>query len=919
MADKLSEFLAAQNNQAFSQHEEALRKEYGTLEVLQTCEVDDLVELGMNKVLARSLCAALLQIDAPVPQAYTPGFECTSAIIGGEVVSGQMSLLTSAEFFRIPFFQRNYAWQVDLERRGKFGQIERMLSDFATTYGKTLQPSPDAVNFEYLGNIIVWKKGNKSQTQENWLLDGQQRLTTLVIFWAVARYVCNEKAKCSAVLWNRNKDDSGGSPPAEEIAEYFRRKSDGKARLQLRDEDLQTWFEDLFFPPKTQDVNAVVAAHQRFLEFVQMIDQTFETVIGEGTKFERRFKVGKPKETARFDVKDGTPQSRIQLAAILIYRYLSEMGPTELADYLLHISTKVHFTITTVSETPDKYISAVRSFFLRLNDTGLILNDADKVKVELVTSFTNEEKQRSVARQWERIEDCICELAKNYGGGYYSADGRNTAFEDFLLHVMEAQTGEQRNERGFYNYYAAQLQGSASIKDREAKASIIWKDIVDYSLRFILLLDPMETCKELVGSPLKDWEMRTLRVSLMRLRHIRPAAKSSRVEWHSVAMRLMQRYWDTTGSPKSTLIQFILQLERLVVSYALTAQWRSVMPQTRHNVYHATIKRINKDAGLPGVGLNGLSPDDADNPLLLTQQQSIKMKPKAGYYNGAEDEDHDHYSLLDFVRKVSLVPEQDSLINDCQADSIGVGYSATNTNSINGVVRYLLLYDESLMYDYVDNDDELRRLAMVLMIAKPEIEHIRPQTISKGSAWKDTPWVDIFTHSLGNLVMLEGNINSSASNLPFHAPPHPPGAPDSQVEVTREAPKKGKKQKTGMFEYRPTAGKVEHYLGYCQPEVVGLQIQNQGPSNFRSVTYEIAKSKTWTREEFVKRHERIVMSLLAFLTDMKMATLASLKKKINVRRNPPWYQNDRCVASCSRSVDGTTPAYGYTATAARAP
>ena len=66
----------------------------------------------------------------------------------------------------------------------------------------------------------------------------------------------------------------------------------------------------------------------------------------------------------------------------------------------------------------------MRSIFLRLNDSGTILREADKVKVQVLTRLqcpnnpgdaqADEQYQEEQAKMWERLESAVMKAGEAY-------------------------------------------------------------------------------------------------------------------------------------------------------------------------------------------------------------------------------------------------------------------------------------------------------------------------------------------------------------------------------------------------------------------------------------------------------------------------------------------------------------------------
>ncbi|KAA8994248.1 DUF262 domain-containing protein [Affinibrenneria salicis] len=82
-------------------------------------------------------------------------------------------------YFLVPDYQREYVWKVD-------DQVEQFLSDLDNEY----QPDQKEQDGYFLGSIIIVKNGEKYD-----VIDGQQRLTTIVITMCALRNLLREQQK----------------------------------------------------------------------------------------------------------------------------------------------------------------------------------------------------------------------------------------------------------------------------------------------------------------------------------------------------------------------------------------------------------------------------------------------------------------------------------------------------------------------------------------------------------------------------------------------------------------------------------------------------------------------------------------------------------------------------------------------------
>lgn len=86
-------------------------------------------------------------------------------------------------FFKIPNYQRPYAWKVE--------HAETLLDDILNALGSPDDPSDDLDSY-FLGSMVVVKDEDRPDAE---VIDGQQRLTTLTILLAVIRALLADPSK----------------------------------------------------------------------------------------------------------------------------------------------------------------------------------------------------------------------------------------------------------------------------------------------------------------------------------------------------------------------------------------------------------------------------------------------------------------------------------------------------------------------------------------------------------------------------------------------------------------------------------------------------------------------------------------------------------------------------------------------------
>ncbi len=94
-------------------------------------------------------------------------------------------LIQGSKVFLIPTFQRRYTWRKD--------QWEQLWGDLLTEYGLEHPDDPDTLHGHFLGSVVLHPAlGPASTLMRHQVIDGQQRLTTILILLAALRDVRKE-------------------------------------------------------------------------------------------------------------------------------------------------------------------------------------------------------------------------------------------------------------------------------------------------------------------------------------------------------------------------------------------------------------------------------------------------------------------------------------------------------------------------------------------------------------------------------------------------------------------------------------------------------------------------------------------------------------------------------------------------------
>lgn len=267
-------------------------------------------------------------------------------------------------FFSIPLFQRPYAWTTE--------EAEDLLDDFLK--------SLDSEDEYFLGSIVLIKEDDPLKPEAQ-VVDGQQRLITLTILFSVLRYRLRE-------LHNGKLSND----------------------LPKKTNDLTRLSSDLTKPPKLTELSSALT--KRIYKEADVINEKPATYLLTLRRDESFFRdyiqndddeengIKKIKQLMELTNTENDSQKNIKDNAKLFYDTLKAKSELELRRLIMFM---FHKCFMIVVSTPDSD-SAFRIFSI-LNDRGLNLSHADKLKSELIGIVHEPKQQDSAARLWEGMED----------------------------------------------------------------------------------------------------------------------------------------------------------------------------------------------------------------------------------------------------------------------------------------------------------------------------------------------------------------------------------------------------------------------------------------------------------------------------------------------------------------------------------
>lgn len=247
--------------------------------------------------------------------------------------------LFSNYWFSIPEYQRPYSWKTE--------QVSELLDDLKYA-------NENSQDKEYFLGSIVLQKGIEKTSKFNYefynVLDGQQRLTTLLLLMAVLRDLSKDEklrngAK-EAVFQNENKFK--GQPE--------------RMRIEFKNRDKVELFIEEFIKKDNSTNNQTTlfeVAKQKNISIKNMIN-----------------------------------------TIIYIREQLGEMADNELENFAIFLFNKVVIIYVASDNNEDAF-----RMFTILNDRGIPLTNSDIIKSMNIGEIKDESKRKIYAKSWEEIEN----------------------------------------------------------------------------------------------------------------------------------------------------------------------------------------------------------------------------------------------------------------------------------------------------------------------------------------------------------------------------------------------------------------------------------------------------------------------------------------------------------------------------------
>jgi uncharacterized protein with ParB-like and HNH nuclease domain len=240
--------------------------------------------------------------------------------------------------FEIPIYQRPLSWGKE--------QYEKLIEDIID--------SMESKTDHFLGTIILQQKEDERKRKMYYIIDGQQRLTSLTILFAVIRDITNNKEL------------------KKSLQKYIYEEGDVFKRI-----------------PNTMRVKPWEELEEIFEEYVYKEG---------GTK---RFLEEFEKGTIEYSDEED-PKYHLYEAITTFASKLKEKNDSYLVEIVEHILHRVYAVTVKTSD-----LSTAYKIFMTLNARGLPLEPSDLLKADNLGLIKEEEERKKYAKKWQDMETTL--------------------------------------------------------------------------------------------------------------------------------------------------------------------------------------------------------------------------------------------------------------------------------------------------------------------------------------------------------------------------------------------------------------------------------------------------------------------------------------------------------------------------------
>lgn len=454
--------------------------------------------------------------------------------------------------FKVPPFQRNYAWNEE--------KVEALWNDLVESW-KILQQNPNARReSEYLlGPIVLVKDSTKEGRLV--IIDGQQRLATLTMMFCAARDLISED-----VLAERATNPEQGFPPKfdriEDLIQNNAMDEWKSWKLELNNTDRDFFRQIQEYEAGTDPKLARLKAKHSDPNSIKLIKKNYRYLYGKMMELLESDIDQYPAEThdpsangsSENGGRDDDAKRRIRIK-----------NHGNLLFFLNHVKQNNFLIRILVSEDSDAY-----QIFETLNERGETLSKSDLIKNHVLNKVGNDsERMQNLSKKWEDAFTKIT-TTKQYD-------------DDFILESYNSRLGDSGSlsERPDKKYYTSKKNLYKIIKP-------IVKNAKDCE-RFIRELEEDAAFLSRLNDPRQYLEAESKdniqAIKDLKAKFIRPVLLAAWRKWFD----------DSRPSDYTRLVEFMVKF------FFKTRTVRQVHPGKIEEMAHEAIRHINEGRPLKYV------------------------------------------------------------------------------------------------------------------------------------------------------------------------------------------------------------------------------------------------------------------------------------------------------------------------------
>ena len=285
-------------------------------------------------------------------------------------------LLQANEQFVVPRFQRNYSWNRE--------KVETLWNDLEEGYNKIRADHKLVYEVQYLLGPVVLVRNEKGPGKY-WIVDGQQRLSTLTMMFCVARDIIRD---------NKLEAELGKINGMIELT-YMDKHQDWKMELNDTDKDLFKEIQE-YEEGKEPQIQRIKKLKNKTKSEKLLIDNY---VFLHDKMMESLYTDFGNSDIKRSEIKNLSDEEKLALMQkniAWLNHFLSHVRDN---NYLVKIMVNDYNTAFQIFET--------------LNERGQTLSKSNLIKNYVLSQAKGDEKQKKLSSQWNEVFDLVIGREQN--------------------------------------------------------------------------------------------------------------------------------------------------------------------------------------------------------------------------------------------------------------------------------------------------------------------------------------------------------------------------------------------------------------------------------------------------------------------------------------------------------------------------